>query len=306
MLYNINIEHEFMTNKMIVGMGEVLWDIFDNKKNLGGAPANFAYNISQFGLKSLVISAVGNDLLGDEIIDVLNKKEVSHNLAKVDRPTGTVHVHVDNKGIPSYEITERVAWDYIPLSPELKLLAKETQVVCFGSLAQRSEVSRNTINSFLDWMPSSPNSMKIFDINLRQKYYSAEVLNSSFNKCNVLKTNDEELEIIVRYFGYDHLDMKDACKELVRMFNFKALILTCGVAGSYIFTPSLVSFYDTPLVDVVDTVGAGDSFLSAFVAATLKGHGVVEAHRFAVDVSAYVCTQPGAMVTFPEELLKRL
>ena len=295
-----------MSEKMIVGMGEILWDVFDEKKILGGAPANFAYNIAQFGLNSKVISAVGNDKMGDDIERILQEKNVGHCLARVDKRTGTVYVRVDEAGIPTYDITENVAWDYIPFMPEFKEMAKKTQVFCFGSLAQRSERSRATINAYLDLMPSSPNSMKIFDINLRQSYYNAEILNASFNKCNVLKTNDEELEIIARYLGYDHLEMRDACKALVHMFNFKALILMCGAKGSYIFTADDASYFDTPVVEVQDTVGAGDSFLSGYVAAALRGFSVADAHQFAVDVSAYVCTQAGAMVTFPNELLERL
>ena len=295
-----------MSRKMIVGMGEILWDIFEDKKRLGGAPANFAYNLSQFGMHSSVISAVGKDKLGDEIVSFLDEKGVEHSLARVDKPSGTVLVSVDSEGIPSYEITRDVAWDFIPFTSELRAYAKNTQVFCFGSLAQRSEKSRAAINSFLDIMPSSPSSMKIFDINLRQGYYNAEILNASFNKCNVLKTNDEELEVIARYLGYDHLGTLGACKALVHMFNFKALILTCGINGSYVFTQESYSFYETPRVEVVDTVGAGDAFLSGFVAAVLSGKSMSDAHHFAVDASAFVCTQVGAMVTYPSELLDRL
>lgn len=295
-----------MSDKMIIGIGEILWDVFKDKKVLGGAPANFAYNIAQFGLNGQVLSAIGKDELGEGVVKQLDEKGVNHNLAVVNRPTGTVYVKVDNQGIPTYDITENVAWDVIPMTASLKELAKRTQVICFGSLAQRSEISRATINSFLDLMPSSPNSYKIFDINLRQNYYSAEVLNASFNKCNMLKTNDEELEVIAKYFGYDHLGVREICKSLVHTFNFKILILTCGTKGSYVFTPELVSFLGTPVVEVADTVGAGDSFLSAFIASVLRGKSIEESHRFAVDVSAYVCTQEGAMIKYPKELLERI
>lgn len=295
-----------MIDKKIVGIGEILWDVFGERKTLGGAPANFVYNIAQFGLDGLVVSAIGNDKMGSEIAQNLQEKKVESILATSNKRTGTVIVDVDNAGVPAYDITDNVAWDFIYMTPELKELAKRTQVVCFGSLAQRSMVTRTTINTFLDLMPSSPNSMKIFDVNLRQNYYSAEILNASLNKCNVLKVNDEELAVIVHYFGYDHLTTKKACKELVKMFNFKALILTCGMKGSYIFTPILTSFYDTPTVNVVDTVGAGDSFLAAFVAAILKGKSIADAHRFAVEMSAYVCTQEGGMVDIYQDLLDRI
>ena len=284
--------------KIVVGMGEALWDVLPDGKKIGGAPANFAYHASQFGLNGYVVSAVGNDELGNETIKNLTSKGM--NL------TGTVLVTLDADGVPAYDIKEGVAWDNIPFTQELESLAKETQAVCFGSLAQRSVISRETIHKFLDAMPNDDGRLKIFDINLRQSFYSKEIICESLKRCNVLKINDEELVIISRLFGYPGIDLKDKCWLLIGKYKLKMLILTCGVNGSYVFTPGGMSFVETPKVEVADTVGAGDSFTGSFCSAILKGKSVNEAHELAVKVSAFVCTRNGAMPYLPYELTSSL
>ena len=293
-------------NSIIVGMGEALWDVLPEGKKIGGAPANFAYHVSQFGFDSRVVSAVGNDALGDEILEVFKEKQLKHQLQVVNYPTGTVQVTLDSAGIPLYEIKEGVAWDNIPFTDDLKRLALSTCAFCFGSLAQRNEVSRTSINRFLDTMPDGDGQLKIFDINLRQGFYTKEIIRESCQRCNVLKINDEELVAISRMFGYPGIDLQDKCWILLAKYNLKMLILTCGTNGSYVFTPGVVSFQETPRVPVADTVGAGDSFTAAFCASLLKGKSVPEAHKLAVEVSAYVCTQSGAMPELPQVLKDRL
>ena len=283
-------------------MGEALWDVLPEGKKLGGAPANFAYHVSQFGLESRVVSAVGQDKLGAEILENFRQKQLYGLIETVPYPTGTVQVELDAEGVPCYDIKEGVAWDNIPYTQALEGLASQTRAVCFGSLAQRSIVSRQTIHRFLDAMPDDADTLRIFDINLRQGFYTKEILCDSFRRCNILKINDEELVTVSRMFGYPGIDLQDKCWILLAKYNLKMLILTCGVNGSYVFTPGHVSFVETPKVQVADTVGAGDSFTAAFVAATLKGLPVAEAHRLAVDTSAYVCTQQGAMPVLPESL----
>lgn len=293
-------------NRYVVGMGEALWDILPEGKKIGGAPANFAYHISQFGLESRVVSAVGDDKLGNEILDNFREKRLLSLIEKVPYATGSVQVQLDDAGVPCYDIRENVAWDNIPFTPELEALARETRSVCFGSLAQRSVVSRDTINRFLDAMPDGEGQCKIFDINLRQGFYTREVICNSLEKCNILKINDEELVTVSRMFNYPGIDLQDKCWILLGKYNLKMLILTCGVNGSYVFTPGAVSFVETPKVEVADTVGAGDSFTAAFVAAVLCGKPVTEAHRLAVETSAFVCTQNGAMPELPKELIDRV
>jgi fructokinase len=291
---------------IVVGMGEALWDILPDGRKIGGAPANFAYHASQFGLNSCVASAVGNDELGNETIKNLTSKGLNLMVPQIPYPTGTVQVTLDANGVPAYDIKEGVAWDNIPFIPELEALAKDTQAVCFGSLAQRSIVSRETIHKFLNAMPNDDKHLKIFDINLRQSFYSKETICESMKRCNILKINDEELVIVSRLFGYPGIDLKDKCWLLIGKYKLNMLILTCGVNGSYVFTPGGMSFVDTPKVEVADTVGAGDSFTGSFCAAILKGKSVHEAHELAVKVSAFVCTQKGAMPTLPKELTHTL
>ena len=291
---------------IIVGLGEALWDVLPEGKKLGGAPANFAYHTRQFGFNSVAVSAVGEDKLGDETLAALDEKGLEYNMARVPYPTGTVQVTLDEEGIPTYDIRENVAWDNIPFTPELEELARNCRAVCFGSLAQRNVVSRETIHKFLDTMPSDNGRLKIFDINLRQNFYTKEVLCDSLRRCNVLKINDEELVIIGRMFDYPGLDMRNKCWLILGKYNLDMLVLTCGTNGSYVFTPGNVSFQETPRVEVADTVGAGDSFTGAFCSGILSGMPVAEAHKLAVDVSAYVCTQSGAMPVLPGSIVNRV
>lgn len=292
-------------NKYVVGIGEVLWDVLPEGKKLGGAPANFAYHVSQFGLNSRVVSAIGNDKLGAEIERDFSEKGLEGIIEKVAYPTGTVQVSLDDNGVPNYTIKENVAWDNIPFTTALKELAQHTCAVSYGSLAQRNIVSRETIHAFLDAMPKE-GAYKIFDINLRQNFYTKDIICESLERCNVLKINDEELVAVSRLFGYPGIDLQDKCWILLAKYDLKMLILTCGVNGSYVFTPGHVSFVETPKVTVADTVGAGDSFTAAFVSAILRGLSVSEAHKLAVNVSAYVCTQNGAMPILPYNFITKL
>ena len=285
----------------IVGLGEILFDVLPEGKKLGGAPANFAYHVGQFGWHSVVISAVGQDALGDEIMDIVNNVKLDNRIARVAYPTGTVQVTLAGDGIPSYEICENVAWDNIPWTEEIETLARNCRAVCFGSLAQRSPVSRNTILRFLDSMPAD--SERIYDINLRQHFYSLEVIEESLRRATMLKLNDEEIEIVSAML---HLEgsAEERCRQIIARYpSLRMVILTCGAIGSNVFTAQETSYVDTPKVKVADTVGAGDSFTATFVAQYLKGKSIQEAHRIAVMASAYVCTQQGPMPVFPEEIL---
>ena len=288
-------------NDLVVGMDEALWDVLPEGKKIGGAPANFAYHVSQFGLPSCVVSAVGDDDLGREIIENFTAKGLKQLIADVPYPTGTVQVEIDQSGVPQYEIKENVAWDNIPYTERLESLAERTTAVCFGSLAQRNVVSRNTINRFLDVVSRNEENLIVFDVNLRQGFYNKEILCNSMKQCNILKINDEELVTVSRMFGYPGIDLQDKCWILLGKYNLKMLILTCGINGSYVFTPGNVSFQPTPKVEVADTVGAGDSFTAAFISSVLKGKSVSEAHSLAVRTSAFVCTEKGAMPTLPTQ-----
>ncbi len=304
--------------KYVIGIGEALFDCLPEGRKLGGAPANFAYHVSQFGLNGCAISAIGDDELGEEIVDTFEKVQAalptfSFQLSTVEQPTGTVKVTLDDKGIPQYEICLGVAWDNIPLTNSMLEIARNTKAVCFGSLAQRSETSRETIQAFLDATPAD--ALKVFDINLRQSWYTAEVIAESLSRANVLKINDEELDVVAtmllgestlpgKLIAEDPEKTRRICRELIAKYGLDMLILTCGAIGSYVFTESRESYVATPKVQVADTVGAGDSFTATFVAQLLLGKSIREAHEKAVAVSAFVCTQHGAMPVLPEELKK--
>lgn len=303
--------------KTVTGIGEALWDCLPEGRKFGGAPTNFAYHCSQFGLDAWAASAIGDDELGDEILDICKGVNLQVICPKVPYETGTVQVTLDQKGIPQYNIKKGVAWDNIPYSDELAQLALRTDAVCFGSLAQRSSVSRDTIRRFIDNMPVD--ALKVFDINLRQNFFTKEVIEESLNLCNVLKINDEELVTVSRLFGWlaesdedfetvwKNIDFRSCCRNIQTKYNLRMLILTCGVNGSYVFTPDgEISELGTPKVEVADTVGAGDSFTAAFVSSILLGKTVKEAHQRAVDVSAFVCTQHGAMPKIVESLELRV
>ena len=288
--------------RYVVGLGEALWDVLPEGKKLGGAPANFAYHAGQFLGKdnTIAISALGDDKLAEETIEALDEHQLKYLMPRVPYPTGTVQVTLAEGGIPIYDIKENVAWDNIPFTPEIEEIAASCRAVCYGSMAQRNVVSRENIQRFLDATPAD--CMKIFDINLRQNFYSKEIIQQSLRRCNVLKINDEELVIIGRMFGYPGLDIENKCWLILGKYDLDMLVLTCGTNGSYVFKRGQMSFQETPKVEVADTVGAGDSFTGSFCAAILNGMSVVDAHKLAVEVSAYVCTQNGAMPTIPASL----
>ena len=290
----------------VVGLGEALWDCLPEGKKLGGAPANFAYHAGQFlgSDNTIAISALGNDALADETEQSLKEHGLQYMMPRVPYPTGTVQVTLTGDGIPTYDIKENVAWDNIPFTPEIEEIARNCRAVCFGSLAQRNIVSRENIQRFLDATPKE--CKKIFDINLRQQFYTKEIIQESLRRCNILKINDEELVLIGRMFGYPGLDIENKCWLILGKYNLDMLVLTCGTNGSYVFSPGAMSFQETPKVKVADTVGAGDSFTGSFCAAILAGKPVSEAHKLAVEVSAFVCTQNGAMPTITPDLLSKV
>lgn len=286
--------------RLVVGLGEVLWDMLPEGRKIGGAPVNFAYHAGQFGIDTMAVSAIGNDKLGEDTIAEMNGKHLNHIFPSVPYPTGSVQVSLDEKGVPAYDIKENVAWDNIPFTNEIESVARNCRAVCFGSLAQRNAVSRNTIRKFIESTPSG--CIRIFDINLRQNFYTSNVIHDSLELCNILKINDEEIMLVSRMFNYDSSNIENVCRTIMEDFSLEMVILTCGTKGSYIFTKGGVSFMPTPKVNVADTVGAGDSFTGSFCAAILRGLPVAEAHKKAVEVSAYVCTQNGAMPEIPESM----
>ena len=281
---------------VVVGIGELLWDVFPDVKKAGGAPINFVYHATQLGAEGYAISAVGNDVFGTEIIQELDKNGIDSNyISTVEYPTGSVMVELKN-GIPSYTIIEGVAWDHIPLTQASIDLMKRADAVCFGTLAQRAAESRETLRTLLSYMPS--HALRFFDINIRQSYYSKELIASLLEEANVFKINDEELDLIREMFSLSE-DEDTACRQLVERYSLRYMILTAGSRYSSVYTAADKSTILTPKVEVADTVGAGDSFSGAFVYSILAGKSLHEAHQTAVGTAAFVCTKEGAWPAYP-------
>lgn len=276
----------------IIGLGEILWDMLPTGKQLGGAPANFAYHVCRLGGNGWAVSAISDDELGREIKNTLSTKKLNTILEEVNEPTGTVQVTLNAAGVPTYDITEGVAWDHIPFTERIGNLAKETSAVCFGTLAQRSPESRATIRKFIESMPAG--SLKVFDINLRQKYYDEKIISDSLRLADILKINDEELEIVSRMLCLTGTS-EERCRAISREFNLKFVILTMGGDGSKVILEDRVHLSTPGKINIVDTVGAGDSFTAAFMLAYLRGESIEKAHSLATEVSSYVCTKAGAM-----------
>lgn len=284
---------------IVIGIGELLWDIFPDEKKAGGAPINFVYHASQLGAQGYAISAVGNDPLGREIVAELDANHINHMVETVDYPTGRVLVELQD-GQPAYTIVENVAWDHIPLNRDAADLVGRADAVCFGTLAQRSRISRGSLDALLSQVPQS--ALRFFDINIRQHYYSKELIEKCLVQANVFKVNDLELELIREMFALAG-EQDEICRWFIGQYGLKYLILTAGSEYSIVYGEGQKSEIATPKVEVADTVGAGDAFSGAFVSSILTGKTLTEAHRKAVDVAAFVCTQKGAWPKYPKNLL---
>lgn len=277
--------------KVIVGIGEILWDMLPSGKSLGGAPANFAYHSAYLGAEAWAVSAIGDDPLGHKILDVLKTKKLHALLAMSSRPTGIVQVELNASGVPTYNIMENVAWDNIPFTPEMEALAARTDAVCFGSLVQRMN-SRDSVRKFIEATPTS--ALKVFDINLRQHYYCLDVIEASLRMSDILKINDEEIRIVADLLSLDG-DDEQVCRKLIDTYSLRLVILTKGAQGSVVVTSDEVFSQPAGKVQVIDTVGAGDSFTAAFVHAYLQGLPITQAQKLANDTAAIVCSHKGAM-----------
>lgn len=281
------------------GLGEVLFDLYEDGPHLGGAPANFAYHCQQHGLAALVISAVGRDALGLQARLALARSFLPSLLFENDQPTGAVHVRLED-GTAHYEFEPRSAYDALPQLPELLELAGELDAVCFGTLAQRAECSRQTIMAFLEAMP--PRALRIFDVNLRAGYYSPELIAASLRHANIVKCNDRELGVLCKMAGVPR--EAQAYRSYLRDQGIDCFICTSGSGESTVFFNNIVSTLPSPRVRVVDTVGAGDAFLATLLAALLRNATVDGAHALAADYAAFVCTQSGGMPQVPRSLTR--
>ena len=281
--------------KIIVGIGEVLWDMLPAGKQLGGAPMNFAYWAKQLGNEAFMVSAVGNDSLGEEIFAKLKSVSLSDKYIQIKHkiPTGTVDVKLDANGKPEYVIHENVAWDFIEWNDKLNALAVEADAVCFGSLAQRSEVSRGTILRFLENVGEG--CVKLFDINLRQKFFTKEIIEKSIANATVLKLNDEELPVVAEMFELTSDDESKIARDLIQKFNLEMVALTRGANGSLLVSKNEISEHFGKKVKIKDTVGAGDSFSAAIICGLLEGKELAEINELANELAARVCGLNGGV-----------
>lgn len=290
-----------------VGLGEILWDILPDGPRVGGAPGNFTFHAMQMGLDASAVSSLGKDERGDEALRILQENGLKVHAYRSDKETGYVKATLDERGVPTYNFALDTAYDNMPFTKEFEDIAKETQVCCFGTLAQRQEngASRKSILAFLDAMPKD--SLKVFDINLRQNFYNAEVIKAGLERCTAFKCNDDELPIVCKLLGIEVLSPEDFYNQVLKgKFDIDQFIYTCGEHGSDIFYFGQHSYVPTPKVNVVDTVGAGDSFTATFIGLTVQGVDFKVAHQTAADVAAYVCTQSGAMPLLSAELKARV
>lgn len=277
-----------------VGIGELLWDLLPTGKLVGGAPSNFAYHTQQQGAFSCIVSAVGNDSNGNEIKEALLEKNLTTDyIQTVDYPTGTVDVNLNPLGEPSYSINENVAWDYISLPKNIDKQIKHTAILCFGSLAQRNAHTRNSIKKIIQKV--NDDCLIVFDINIRQSYYNKEIIQESLEICNVLKLNIDELAILRSLFNLKGLDDKVVIEKLMKQYNLKLVALTYGSKGSVLITPTDESQLETPKINVIDTIGAGDSFTATMAMEFVKGESLDKVHQRAIEVSSFVCQSNGAM-----------
>jgi fructokinase len=283
--------------KKVVGLGEVLWDLLPERTCLGGAPANFAYITTLMGDHGIVSSRVGEDSRGLEALRRMEELglDIDHVQTDRERPTGTVKVELDSKGIARFEIAHPVAWDSLEWTLDWQHLAEEADAVCFGSLAQRSEASRKTIRHFL--RATSPGTVKVFDVNLRQSYYSQEVLAESMRLADIVKLNDEELPKIMSLGKFPHKDELSSARLLLSAYDLKLVCITRGGRGSLLVRGTEVSEHHGFRVRVADTVGSGDAFTAGLLHEYLHGASLGLMNEVANLVGAWVASEVGAMPT---------
>jgi len=274
-------------------IGELLWDIFPDKKVWGGAPANFIFHTSQFGADATAYTAVGKDKLGIELKEAALKSRIKLEAEMVNFPTGVVNVNIDSQGVASYEFNTNCAWDQLPFTQNLQKLSSEADLITFGTLAQRSSTSRDTIMKALGLRKAS--AKVLFDINIRQNFYSKDIIEASLKEADFLKLNEEEVLVMYDLFGKN-------LHEIQQEFNLELIILTLGPDGSQIKT--IDNTYDCPAspCEIVDTVGAGDSFTACFIINYLNGISIPEAQKLASKAAAFVCENSGATVAIPDNL----
>lgn len=291
---------------IVVGLGELLWDLLPGKKQLGGAPANFSYMAHLLGDNGIIASRLGNDALGAEAREALDHLQIDASHVQTDsaHATGSVLVHIATDGQPSYEITASVAWDFLEWTPDWQNLARHADAVCFGSLSQRSRISHETVRTFLRW--TEPAALRVFDVTLRQNFYSRAVLEESLLFANIIKCNEEELFTLVKVFNAPAKTLDEAAHWLLRAFEVELVCITRGEKGSSLISRRGADTHPGLRVQVADTVGAGDAFAAALVHHYLRGSSLKTINEAANHLGAWVASQAGATPAADEEVLNRV
>lgn len=290
-----------VNESVIVGLGEILWDVFPDGPRFGGAPANFACHVAGLGARAEMVSAVGTGSFGDQAVAILRERNVGTSGVQrhESRPTGTVNVSLDDAGHASYEFAADTAWDSIRWSDDLARLAGEAGAVCFGTLGQRSDTSRETIQRFVSATPAD--ALRTFDINLRPPFVTDSVVLRSLELANVVKLNEDELRVLASLCGLSGSD-QEMLRTLARKFDLQAAALTRGREGAMLLRGDEISVSSGLDIQVVDTVGAGDSFTAAFVVGLIRGDDLDAINDRASRVAAFVCSQNGATPPLPGDL----
>jgi fructokinase len=296
-----------LTAPVVVAVGEVLWDMLPSGARLGGAPANFAYHAAQLGAQTFVVSRVGDDALGRRVLQAWKRAGIDGSYLQVDpsHATGKVIVELRGGTIPHYTIARESAWDYIEWCPELGEIAERADIVCYGTLAQRSPVSRSTIQRFA--AAAEKAALRVLDANLRHRFYSAELLEQSLSRANVLKVNDQELGVAARLLSAPAslrgaTGRRAIAEHLLERYRLAAIVVTRGARGSELFTGTDVITTPAPETSVVDTVGAGDAFTAALALGYWQRRDWQQAAEWANRCGAYVASKAGATPRLPKAL----
>ena len=292
--------------KTVVSIGEILWDVFPQGKRLGGAPANFAWNMAQLGYRARLLTAVGRDELGREILQRLAPSGLDADVQQTDYPTGSVQVETDAPGARSARVRACVGWNPLPFGGAEAARAASPDCVCYGTLASRSTETARSLEAFLQVVARRKTACRVFDVNLRQDFYSRELIERLLGLSDVVKVNEEELEVLAGMWLPGAGDREEKCRELLARFGLRLVVLTCGGQGSLVVcSDGEISRKSSPVIEIADTVGAGDAFTAGFCAGLLGGKRLERCHELGVELASFVCTRPGAMQQIPQALREK-
>lgn len=284
-----------------VCFGEVLWDIFPAGSRAGGAPFNVAYNLDKMGVEVQMISKIGKDKLGNELLNKIKSWDISTDYVQIDeeKPTGTVIANFDQHGEAHYDIVENVAWDNIQTTPEHRELVKNSEAFVFGSLIARNEESRNTLLALIEF-----SKFRVFDVNFRPPFIDFELIKILLHKAHLVKMNKAELRMIIEFLDEEYIDEDNSIKHIQNYFDLNEIVLTKGSKGARYFVGNENYTFSAVSIEITDTVGSGDSFLAGFLSKRIKGRSPQEIMKQAVSLGAFITSKSGACPDYSYEAFK--